>query len=124
MIKKGIIGKSSELATLERSAAAVGSGLLKVYSTPSMIALMEKASSTLLQSYLSEKENSVGAEINVQHIKPTPLGMLVTAESEITEVEGRKITFKVTAYDESGEIGKGAHVRYIVDTERFMQKIE
>lgn len=121
-IAKGITGKSGELSTTEKSAAAVGSGLLKVYSTPSMIALMEKAASATLQPYLDEGESSVGAEIHVHHIKATPLGMLVSCDCEIVDVVGRKITFNVRAHDESGEIGYGTHVRYIIDVERFMNK--
>ncbi len=121
---KGITGKISEIATKEKSAAAVGSGLLKVYSTPALVALMEKTASESLQPYLEPHENSVGAEIHVFHTKPTPLGMLVTCKSTIVETDGRKVVFQLKAHDEAGEIGHATHTRYVIDTERFLKKIQ
>lgn len=122
-IETGLKGKKEEVVTKEKSAAAVGSGLLDVYATPSMIALMEHTASTTIQPLLAASENSVGSEVHIFHIKPTPIGMKVTCEAEVIEVSGRKVTFKVTAYDEKGEIGNGKHARFIIDTDKFMKKL-
>lgn len=123
-IKTGLKGEQEITVTPEQSASVVGSGLLDVFATPAMIALMENTASSTIQPYLSDKENSVGSEVKIQHIKPTPIGMKVRCECEVIDVSGRKITFQVNAFDEEGEIGKGQHSRFIVDTERFMEKLK
>src|SRR5574344_1748012 len=100
----------------EDSAASYGSGLLDVFSTPAMIALMAK-------SILPSDQDTVGIEVNIKHLRATPVGMKVYAEAEISEIDGRKITFSVTAYDQSGEIGVGKHTRFIIDPNKFMNKL-
>ncbi len=102
------------------SAKNYGSGLVDVYSTPAMIALMESTSNELLQPFLRESEISVGIEINVKHIKATSIGDKVTCCSEIIEINKNKITFKVEAFDSKGKIGEGTHKRAIVNKENFL----
>ncbi len=105
-------------------ANAVGSGLLPVFATPAMTALIEQAASQLLEERLPEGWTSVGIALDIEHTSATPEGMKVRAEAELTAVEGRKATFAVRAFDEAGEIGHGTHVRFAVEAARFMEKAE
>jgi predicted thioesterase len=114
----------AENVTQDKLASSVGSGLLQVYSTPSMIALMERTASTALQPFLDEGENSVGTEVNIRHLKATPEGMQVRCVAEVKEVEGRKVVFSLEASDEKGIIGSGVHTRFVIDTERFLAKLK
>ena len=122
MLNTGIKGSASEIVTNEKTAVAVGSGGLSVYATPAMIALMEKSAYESVQSLLEEGSGTVGTLMNIQHISATPVGMKVTAESELIAIEGRKLTFKVTAFDEVGKIGEGIHERFIINNEKFQAK--
>ncbi len=98
------------------------SGSLKVLATPSMIMLMEKAACLCMAEFLENDETTVGTEISVKHISATPVSIKVSAEAEITEVNGREISFKIDAYDEAGPIGTGTHKRFLVFGEKFMFK--
>lgn len=119
------VGMKGEVATLvekEDTAAEVGSGSLLVYATPCMVALMEGAACEAIAEALGEDKTSVGTELNISHISATPVGLEVRAEAEVTAVEGKVITFQVTAYDEAGKIGEGTHKRCIVSSQRFLEK--
>lgn len=105
------------------TAASYGSGMLEVFSTPAMIALMEKSAHLLAKSILNDQEDTVGTEVDIKHLRATPLGTQVSAEAELIYAEGRKLVFKVSAYDNKGEIGNGTHVRYIIDPVKFMSKL-
>ena len=105
------------------TAAQYGSGLLNVFATPAMIALMESAAHKLSQSIVTEGEDTVGTEVNIKHTRATPIGVDVYAEAELIEKKERKLIFKITAYDNKGEIGNGTHVRFIISPEKFMTKI-
>jgi fluoroacetyl-CoA thioesterase len=122
-LKPGLSHRKEELVTFEKTAASVGSGLVEVYATPAMIALMENTSSELVQAYLPEGDNTVGSEVNIIHVKPTAVGQKVYCESTVSAVDGRKISFKLRAWDEQGDIGHGTHTRFIINTERFMNKV-
>ena len=89
-----------------------------------MIGLMEQAASASLTDYLEEGQGSVGVHLDVSHESATPIGMKVWAESEVTAVDGRQITFAVAAYDEVGLIGRGTHKRAIITVDRFLARIE
>ena len=121
-LTKGIVGTKELTVTKDKTAAAVGSGLLDVFATPQMIALMEATASESVAPYLDEGSTSVGTLVNVSHVAATPVGMKVRCESELTEVDGRKLTFTVKAYDNAGLIGEGTHERFIVFSEKFMAK--
>ena len=108
--------------TEENTALSVGSGSLKVFATPAMLALMEKAACEAIKDILNEGETTVGTLLNVQHTAATPIGMEVSATAELIERDGRKLVFNVTANDESSEIGKGTHERFIVLADRFTEK--
>lgn len=101
----------------------VGSGDLPVLATPVMIMLMENAAMLAVADEISSEESTVGAQISVAHLRPTPLADTITATATLTAVEGRKLTFAVVAEDSKGVIGEGTHVRYIINRERFVSKI-
>lgn len=124
MLEIGIKGKEELLVAENNSAKTLGSGTLDVFATPAMIALMELTAWKSVQPYLEEKEGTVGISLNVKHIAATPLGMRVFCESELIEIEGKKLTFSVKAYDESGLIGEGTHERFIVNNEKFQNKTD
>lgn len=118
----GLKGRAEAIVTEQNTAAAVGSGSLPVFATPMMIALMEKAATAALEGHLEEGQSSVGTRMDVSHDAPTSVGMRVWAEAELTALEGRALTFSVTAFDEAGPIGKGSHTRFIILNEKFMVK--
>ena len=120
----GLTGRAETAVVHENTAAAVGSGLLPVFATPMMVALMENAAVNALEGHLADGEGSVGTRLDISHDAATPVGMKVWAEAELTAAEGRALTFTVCAFDESGPIGKGLHQRFIIDNERFMAKVE
>lgn len=112
-----------ESVKFETTAKAVGSGLLEVFATPAMIALMEKTAMMAVSEQMPEGFNTVGTRVEVDHIKATPLGMKVRCEASLRAQDGRKLEFEVVAHDETGLIGKGLHTRFIINEDRFMQKI-
>ena len=123
-IEVGIKGRAETVVVQENTAAAVGSGLVPVFATPYMIALMENAAVNALTPYMEENQGSVGTHLDVSHDAATPIGMKVWAEAEVTAVDGKALTFSVTAYDEAGVIGKGTHNRFIITVDRFLAKSE
>lgn len=122
-----MIGNTATATTVvdnTNTAKFVGSGNLDVFSTPMMIALMEKAACNALEAALEEGQSSVGTQINVEHTAASPLGANITATAVITACEGKKVTFDISAKDEKNVIGKGTHTRFIIDIERFMAKLK
>ena len=124
MILIGAKCQLTQAVTENLTAAAVGSGALPVFGTPFMAGMMENAAMTVLQSFLEEGQGSVGTHLDISHDAPTPVGMQVWAEAEITNVSenGKMIDFKVSAWDEKGPIGSGTHTRAIIKNERFLAK--
>ncbi len=122
MLETGIKGKLTVNVTEENTAAAYGSGTLRVFATPAMIALMEHTALESVASYLDEGSTTVGTMLNIQHTAPSVVGSVITCESELTGIDRRRLTFTVRAYDEAGEIGSGIHERFIVDCEKFFNK--
>lgn len=116
--------KNTQKITVEQKDTALShsSGSLEVFATPAMIALMENTAMNAVSSFLAEGEATVGTEINVKHLSATPIGGQVTCEAELTEIDGRRLVFKVTAWDNKGVIGEGSHQRFIIKTEKFMAK--
>lgn len=124
MLKAGIIKEITEKVTDKNTAKTMKSGELNVYATPAMIALMEQAAYTSVADELEEGQGSVGTLMNVKHISATPVGMEVTAKSELVEIDGRRLVFQVEAFDERGKIGEGEHERFIVNNVKFQQKAD
>lgn len=122
MLQTGLKNRKEDVVTMENSASAVGSGLLNVYATPSMIALMEGCCHESVGPFLEDGDGTVGISLDIRHVAATPVGMKVFCESELTEVKGRVLVFSVKAYDEKGLIGEGVHERCIVNNEKFLQR--
>ena len=123
-IEIGMKGRAETVVTAENTAQAVGSGLVPVFATPWMIALMENAAVNAVQAQLAADEGTVGTRLDVTHDAATPIGLKVWAEAEVTAVEGRKLTFAVSAYDEREKIGGGTHERFIIKPEKFLAKTQ
>ena len=121
-MKVGMKLQAEETVTEGNTAAALGSGSLEVYGTPAMACLMERAAADLAERHLPEGWTSVGISLNIKHQAPTPIGMAVKAEAEIVQVDGRKLTYTVRAFDDREEIGNGTHERFIVEAEKFRGK--
>jgi len=121
-IAVGMKGEVSTLVEREDTAREVGSGDLLVYATPCMVALMEGAACEAIADALSDTQTTVGTGLNIEHLSATPVGMEVRAEAEVTEVNGKVITFSLRAFDEAGEIGKGTHTRVLVNSQKFLEK--
>ena len=124
MIAKGIKGRLEQTVTPEMSAARVGSGLVDVFATPMMVALIEQTCYESVLPHLDEGQGTVGTLVNVSHLSATPIGMRVWCESELTEVDRRRLVFSVKAYDDCGLIGEGTHERFVIDTAKFMEKLK
>ncbi|MBR3245175.1 MAG: thioesterase family protein [Parasporobacterium sp.] len=124
MLETGIKGHVEFLAEESGSAKTMESGALEVLATPKMIAMLEKAAWESVQPYLEEGCGTVGTKMDVTHDAATPLGMKVVCESELIQIEGKKLTFNVKAFDEKGHIGGGLHERFIVNNEKFQTKTD
>ncbi len=122
MLKTGMLGKEQVIVSISKSAKEMGSGSLDVFATPALVALMEEASVNCVDGHLEQGKTTVGISINVKHTSATPLGMTVAAESELTEIDGRRLVFKITAFDKGGVVGTATHERMIVDGEKLLEK--
>lgn len=120
----GTKGRADDVVTEENTALAMGSGLVPVYATPCMIALMECAAINAVAPSLEPGQSSVGTHLDVDHDAATPIGMKVWAQCELTGIDGKFLTFSILAYDDSGLIGKGTHQRCLVNVERFLAKAQ
>lgn len=118
----GLKGRAEAVVSDQNTAQAACSGALPVFGTPFMCALMEEASWKSIAPHLEEGQSTVGTKLDITHDSATPVGMKVWAESEVTEVDGKRLVLKVAAYDEKGLIGQGTHERFIVTDERFLAK--
>ena len=118
----GLKGLAETLVTEENTAAAMGSGLLPVFATPAMLALMEKAAAGSVQPYLPEGQGTVGTRLEVSHLAATPIGLSVRAESELIAIDRRKLRFSGRAWAGDELIGEGEHERFIIDNARFLEK--
>ena len=119
----GIKFESQTTVSSANTALALGSGDMEVFATPAMVALMENAAMLAVKDSLPEGSATVGTQMNVSHVKASPLGALITASATLTAVEGRRLEFAVKAWDDKGVIGEGTHTRFIVDRERFLSKL-
>lgn len=123
-VKPGLTGEQEDLVTDKNTAKAYGSGGVSVYATPAMIGLMEKASLTAVDPVLPGGMATVGTELNVKHMAATPVGMKVKAVAHLVLVEGKRLLFKVEAFDEKEKIGEGTHERYIINLAKFLARSE
>jgi predicted thioesterase len=120
----GITHKEKKEVQYQDTAANYGSGLVEVFATPAMISLMENTALKTVLPYLRDDQNTVGFEVNIKHLKPTPIGKTVECTAVLKEINGKKLVFDVEAKDDEGVIGKGVHSRYIINTEKFMNQFK
>ena len=123
-LKPGIKNRTETIVTKELCANTWGSGGLEVYATPAMIALMENTAWASVEPCMEEGRSTVGTKLDVSHLSASPVGARVTCESELIDIDGRRLVFKVSASDDSGLIGEGMHERFIINTEKFMARTE
>jgi predicted thioesterase len=123
IIEKGAKAHKEQRVEMKDTAKMYGSGMVEVFATPAMIALMENVAYTSVSRFLPEGFTTVGIQLNVEHSKATPIGAKVWCESVLEKQEGRKLFFSLIAFDETGVIGKGTHERFIVEVEKFIGKL-
>ncbi len=122
-LSPGLKAEVRRKVTLEITARHLGSGNVEVLATPAMIALMEQAAVQAVDPLLPPGYKTVGVAVDVKHMAPTPVGMEVRAIAELVEVDGRKLLFKVEAYDEKEKVGEGFHRRVVIDVEQFAIRV-
>ncbi len=121
-IKAGITGEKSVAVTMENTAVAMGSGTLRVFATPAMIALIEGCCAESVEELLDEGITSVGTQVNIDHLSASPLGAGIVCKSRLTAFDGRRLDFEVEVYDNVGLVGKGTHTRFTVKADSFLKK--
>ena len=119
----GIRLTTTRTVSTNDTAAVYGSGLHDVLSTPAMIAFMEQTAMKAVEACLDEGEGTVGTDVNIRHLKATPVGKTITCTATLQEVNGNRLLFHVEADDETGKIGEGKHERFIIDNRRFKEKL-
>lgn len=119
---KGIKNTIEIIVTKEKTAESMGSGTLCVFATPAMIALIEETAWRSIEPYLESGQGTVGTNININHLSPTPLDMKVRCETELINIDGRKLKFEAKIYDATGLIGNGTHERFIINVDKFQAK--
>lgn len=123
-LKIGLKGRAETVVTEDKTAAACGSGSLPVYGTPFLLALMEEASCNTVAQALEPGKSSVGIAMEITHTAASPVGMKIWAESALTAIDGKKLTFSVAAYDTAGMIGQGKITRCVITAEPFVARCQ
>jgi fluoroacetyl-CoA thioesterase len=121
-LESGLIAEAEITVSEAETAAHLGSGTIPVYATPALVALMENAAVRALEGHLPPGQTTVGGRIDVRHLAATPVGMQVRAQAKLTEVQGRKLTFRIQAWDEIELIAEADHVRFVVEEKSFMER--
>lgn len=124
MLEAGITNEIEVTVTEDITAKALGSGDLDIFATPAMIALMEQTACDSVADKLEEGTCTVGTSVNVLHVSPSPVGMMVRCESKLVKVDGKTLKFSLKVFDELGLIGAGEHERFIVNMEKFQAKAD
>lgn len=123
MLEKGLKHNSIMRVEEGNTAEFIGSGDMAVLATPAMVALMENAAMLAVALHLGEGETTVGSMISTSHLKPSKVGNIIEARAELTEVDGRRLEFRIEAYDGQTLIGEGTHTRFVVNREKFLAKL-
>ena len=121
-ITTGITGEKSVAVKIENTALAMGSGTLRVFATPAMIALIEGCCAESVENMLPQGITTVGTKVEVEHLAASPLGASILCKSKLTAYDGRRLDFEVEVFDNAGLIGKGTHTRFTVNAQRFIDK--
>lgn len=120
----GLSAETKITVTDTDTASRWGSGLVPVYSTPALVGQMENTAVVALTGHLPAGQTTVGGRIEVRHLAPTPVGMKVCVQAELIEVDGRKLVFKIEAWDEVEKIGEASHDRFMIDEAKFMARVQ
>ncbi len=120
-VEAGLSGQFEYTVSDEMAAGHLG---VKVLSTPSMIALMEISCHKTVEPYLERGQTTVGTYICVNHRAPAPVGAKVRVETELVEVDRRKLVFRVSVYWGEKLLGDGEHHRFVVNEEKFAAKLK
>ncbi len=123
-LRPGIKNTTETTVTEDMTAATAGSGGQRVYSTPHMVALMETTAWSSVEPCMEEGKTTVGTHLDIAHLSASPVGAHIKCESELTEIDRRRLVFKVKASDDAGLIGEGTHERFIIDIDKFMSNTE
>ena len=124
MLTTGIKGKLERTVTPELTAEALGSGLLPVFATPAVVALAEETAWKSVAPELEEGQGTVGTRMELSHIAATPVGMAVRCETELIEIDRRKLVFAIEVFDEKEKVAEGRHERFIIDNAKFLGKAQ
>lgn len=126
-IQPGLTGEARLIVADEHTAQHLGSGAVEVLATPQMVLLVEMASLAAVDQLLPQGNRTVGAHLDIEHMKPTPVGFEVRAVAKLIEVDGRRLTFRVEVYEEPfGQdqlVGEGTHQRAIIESQRFAERV-
>ena len=124
-IEPGLTGEMELIVQESDTARASGGEMLPpVFSTPRVILLLERTSHNTILPFLAEGQGSVGAVVNIRHLAATPIGFTVRTRAEVLEVTGRRVKFKVEAWDDLELIAEGEHERFIIDLGKFLDRVE
>ena len=123
-MRVGDLTEASLEVTPEAVAAHLGSGSVRVFATPAMALLVERTCRSLVEPHLPSGQSTVGIEICVRHLAPTPLGRTVRIRAEIAGIEGRAVDFRAELWDEAEKVGEADHRRIIIDLDRFLKRVE
>lgn len=123
-MQTGIKIKRDRIVTYEQTAEYLSSGLLPVFATPCMIQFMEETARLSVEPYLSEGQSTVGTSVNIKHLASTFVGCKVVCESELIEIDRRRLVFNVKVYDEKELLGEGLHERFIIDNAKFIARLD
>lgn len=118
----GIKDRKEILVDEDNTALKLGSGSMEVFATPAMVSLIEKTCWESIDEYLEDKQTSVGISLKITHESASPIGMKVWCKSELIDIDRNKLTFKAEVFDEKGLIGRGIHERFVVDSEKFLER--
>lgn len=121
-IKAGLTGEKSVAVTMENTAVAMGSGTLRVFATPAMIALIEACCAESVEELLGDGITSVGTNVTIDHLSASPIGAGIVCKSVLTAFDGRRLDFDAEVFDNAGLIGKGTHTRFTVKADSFLKK--
>jgi fluoroacetyl-CoA thioesterase len=121
-LQPGLVGEAQAVVGQADLASAIGSGRLDVYGTPAMLGLIELAAVNTVDHLLPDGSTTVGTRLDVTHLAPSPLGIVVRARAELVAVDGRRLTFNVEAFDAVDKIGEGTHDRVVVDASRLLAR--
>ena len=123
-LQVGAALEATQDVTAERTASHIGSGALRVYATPAMVLFVERTCRDLVEPHLGPGQTTVGVELRVRHLAPTPLGSVVRQRAEVVAITGETIDFRARLWDEQDQVGEVEHRRRVIDVDRFLKRVE